>query len=44
MVFVTVVVEQLSTHIVPVYDHNNYNNFNCVLWTYIMYILLLSML
>jgi hypothetical protein len=38
IVFVTVVVEPLCTHIVHVYDDNSFNNFNCILWTYIMYI------
>lgn len=36
--FVTVVVEPLSTRIVPVYYLNNFNNFSCILWTYIIYI------
>jgi hypothetical protein len=33
--------EPLSTHIVPVYDHkrlSNFNDLNCVVWTYIMHI------
>jgi hypothetical protein len=35
------VAEPLSTYTVPAYGHNNFKNsknFNCALWTYIMYI------
>jgi hypothetical protein len=38
LVFVTVVVEPLTTRIVPVHDVNIFNNFNCVVWSYVMYI------
>jgi hypothetical protein len=31
--FVTVVGETLSIHIILVFDPNNFNYFNCVLWT-----------